>query len=73
MSDGPCENQLLFEPLENARMSSQLRPDHLQRNQAIDLLVSCFVDRPHPAFAKQFENLVTIGDYTADFKRQSGT
>ena len=70
MGDGSRENQLLLEPLEHAGMAGQLRPDHLQRNQAIQFLVACLVDRSHSAFAQQFENLVTAGEQAAEFERQ---
>ncbi len=72
MRDFPRQDQFLFESLQNARMAGQFRTDYFQRYQPVEFAVLGFVDRAHSAFPQHFQDLVTIGEHTAGFKRQAG-
>ena len=52
------ENQLLFEALQNCRISSQLRPDHLERDQPVKFAVASLIDRAHSALAKHSQDFI---------------
>ena len=49
----------------------QLRPNQLQRNRTIQLPVHCLVDRAHPAFAQQLQNLVSSSEHIAGMQHRS--
>src|SRR5215468_4572987 len=56
------ENQFLLEPLQDARIRSQFRPDHLERNGAVEFLVACLVNRTHAALPQDLQNLIASAD-----------
>jgi len=60
LGDLPGKNQFLLESLQNLFVDRQLRPDHFQSDQAVELEVPSFVDGAHAAFAKNLHNFVAL-------------
>ncbi len=77
VSDLAGQEQLLLEaPLEHRRglgVGSDLRPDHLQRDQYAQLRVPRLVDRAHAAEAKQLHDVIARAERRAGCERSTGT
>ena len=69
--DLPGQDQLLFEALQNFRITRQFWPDYLQSDHAVEFVVAGFVDRTHSAFAKHLQDLVTVRQNAAS-REQKG-
>jgi hypothetical protein len=54
------QTQFVFETLNNGRVSRQLRADHLQRDQTIELAIFSLVDRAHTALTEDLQYLVAL-------------
>ncbi len=52
------ENQLLLEAPENIGMAGQLRADHLESYQPVQLMIARLVYSAHAAFAQPLQDLV---------------
>ena len=58
MRDLPGENQLLLEAFEHGGRFDELRLNHFDRDPAVEFVVFCLVDGPHPALTENFKNFV---------------
>ena len=65
-----CKHQLLLESLQNFRIAGEFRPDDFQRDQAIEFVVSRFVNCAHSAFAQQIQDLVPVREHAAGWKQE---
>ena len=62
VGDLPGENQLLFEAAENIGMAGQLRADHLEGYQPVQLMIARLVHRAHAALAQPLQDFVALAE-----------
>jgi len=63
------EHKFLLEALEHGRISRQIRPDHLERNQTVHFTVASFIDRTHAAASKNLKNFIPLREHGSDWKQ----
>jgi hypothetical protein len=54
MCDLPRQDQFLLESPQDVWMPRQLRANHFQRHQSVDLAISSLVNRSHATLPEQF-------------------
>ena len=65
------QDQLLLEAPQHLLLIGQLRTDHLERHDAIQLAVARLVDRSHAALAQQLEDFVAPAQHAPGHERLS--
>ena len=56
------EDELLFEALQNFGIAGQLRPNHFQGNDPIELHVPGLIHRSHTALAEDLDQAVAVAN-----------
>ena len=69
----PRQDQLLLEAPQHLLLIGQLRTDHLERHDAVELAVARLVDRSHAALAQQLQDFVAPAQHAPGHERLSET